>query len=163
MIYLCSISTKASTASKQQQGKTKKWLEIHPNKKREKKNIITLQTVKWVLNFFLLSIFPKTELQRTDQIWVSELRNAPLLWVAFSKCHWGGWDEINTAMQRTSKEQKSAKMVKEFYCYCLSYNTDCHNGFSWVNWTTSMKRKACERYAGISLPQSTRLSSHSKK
>lgn len=122
-----------------------------------------MQTVKWVLNFFLLSIFPKTELQRTDEIWVSELRNAPLLWVAFSKCHWGGWDEINTAMQRTSKEQKSAKMVKEFYCYCLSYNTDCHNGFSWVNWTTSMKRKACERYAGISLPQSTRLSSHSKK
>lgn len=38
MIYLCSISTKASTASKQQQGKTKKWLEIHPNKKREKKH-----------------------------------------------------------------------------------------------------------------------------
>lgn len=115
MIYLCSISTKASTASKQQQGKTKKWLEIHPNKKREKKHNYFADCQMSPKFFFLLSIFPKTELQRTDQIWVSELRNAPLLWVAFSKCHWGGWDEINTAMQRTSKEQKSAKMVKEFF------------------------------------------------
>lgn len=65
---------------------------------------ITL-TVKWLLNFFFSQSLNFKELSDSS---VSVLRDTKSLWIASSKCHWGGWGETYIQSCREHKKRRGA-------------------------------------------------------